>query len=506
MMARYAPAALSFFCGFASLSIEILWIRLYGFARLSTPSGFGFVLMAYLLGIALGAAYGSRACRRTPEPGALWRRSAAALLLSSLASLLLPQLFAWASGAYLAMVDVLLVAACSAVLAYVFPIAHHLGADTGTSHQGKRFATVYVANVGGAALGPLLTGYVLLEWLSLQQSFVFLAVAQLLAGLLLCAKVGLSDTRERRASALLAVTVAGLAVLLVQHPHAWIAQTSQDHRPLRAVVENRHGVVTVFEGTPGDDVVYGGNVYDGRTNLSLVRNTNGLDRVALLGVLQPQPRRVLMVGLSVGTWLALVRQFPGVEHIDVVEINPGYIEAARPYAAQSLALQDPRVHLVVDDARRWLRLHPDKRYDLVVMNTTWHWRANVGMVLSHEFMQIIRRHMANGAVMAFNTTGSIDAFYTATQAFAHAYRYGNFVYGAGFDFRERKNDQAVQAFLDRLAAKDPALAAAGALDARRFLGAGFVSLPEALAPGARPPELVTDDNLITEFKYGQPAY
>ena len=35
------PALLSFACGFASLSLEILWVRLYSFAKLSTPAAFG---------------------------------------------------------------------------------------------------------------------------------------------------------------------------------------------------------------------------------------------------------------------------------------------------------------------------------------------------------------------------------------------------------------------------------------------------------------------------------
>lgn len=503
---KYLPAALSFFCGFASLSIEILWIRLYGFARLSTPSGFGFVLMAYLLGIAVGAAYGSRACRLSPAVEVLWNRSATVLLISALATLLMPQLFVWAAGLYNAMLDVLLVGACSAVLAYVFPIAHHLGADAGGDRQGQRFATVYVANVCGAALGPLLTGYVLLEWMSLQQSFISIALLQLLAGVLLFAKARVCGTRAMAVAGMLVVAVTGLALSLAPNPHGWIEQTSQDTRPLRSVTENRHGVITIFEDTTGGDVVYGGNVYDGRTNLDLALNTNGLDRVALLGILKPQPRRVLIVGLSIGTWLALVRQFPDVEHIDVVEINSGYVEAAAPYVAQSRAIQDPRVHMAVDDARRWLRMNPDKRYDLVVMNTTWHWRANAGVILSYEFLQLVKRHMAPGAVMAFNTTGSLDAFYTATQVFPAAYRYGNFVYSADFDFRPLKNERAISHFLAQLVAKDAEFTKSNAVNVERFLGKDFLSLREAMRSSPRQPELVTDDNLITEFKYGKLAY
>src|SRR4051794_12217244 len=58
----WIPRLLAFSTGFLSLSQEILWVRLIGFANYNTPQVFGFVLGLYLLGIALGAAFGKRFC------------------------------------------------------------------------------------------------------------------------------------------------------------------------------------------------------------------------------------------------------------------------------------------------------------------------------------------------------------------------------------------------------------------------------------------------------------
>ncbi|RYF45936.1 MAG: hypothetical protein EOO38_15095 [Cytophagaceae bacterium] len=93
------PAMLSFACGFASLSLEILWVRLYGFSQSSTPLAFGFVLMAYLLGIAAGAHVGSRICRRVQDEAVLWTYSLFAVVLSAAFSVGLPVLFGVLSGA-----------------------------------------------------------------------------------------------------------------------------------------------------------------------------------------------------------------------------------------------------------------------------------------------------------------------------------------------------------------------------------------------------------------------
>ena len=72
-------------------------------------------------------------------------------------------------------------------------------------------------------------------------------------------------------------------------PHYLIQQLNQNQKQASKIIENRHGIITIFKGESNDDAVFGGNVYDGRTNLSLDKNTNGLHRPLLLATLQPQP-------------------------------------------------------------------------------------------------------------------------------------------------------------------------------------------------------------------------
>ncbi len=506
------PAMLSFFCGFVSLSLEIVWVRLYGFTMMSTPSAFGFVLMAYLAGIALGARRGGKACRAVSDNAQLWRHAMLALLLSAGLTLVMPFLFAWGHSQWWRnpLIDFVWIALVSSVLAYLFPIAHHLGAGPSSGKQGQRFAWVYTSNVLGAALGPLVTGYVLLNLLSLQQTFLLLALLQVIAaGFFYWLQKGLRFRLPVAGSSLSMAVGLGLAAQILD-PHALIQQVTSNGQMASQVIENRHGIITIFPPADlhkyesGDDAIYGGNVYDGRTNLSLIKNTNGLDRPLLLAALQPQPRRVLMVGLSIGSWLALTNGFPGVEHIDVVEINAGYLQAAQAYPVQARALEDPRVNIVIDDARRWLRLHPQETYDLVIMNTTWHWRANSSFLLSQEYLQLIRRHMNPGAVMAFNATGSPDAFYTATRVFEHAYRYGNFIFAADFDFRERKDSVEARDIYAQVSMEGEPLFADDNSLTEQYLSRNFVDIELVRKVTERPLEVITDRNAITEFKYGYP--
>lgn len=502
------PALLSFFCGFVSLSLEILWVRLYSFSMLSTPMAFGFVLMAYLFGIAMGAWAGGNFCRRNPSNILLWRHTFVALAVSTIFSLIVPVVFVWFYQQWWRhpLIDFALIALVSGVLAYIFPIAHHLGAGSKTAKQGQRFAWVYTSNVIGASLGPLVTGYVLLNFFTLQQAFLIIFFLQLCV-------IGffywMQANGAQRRLVVGGCAVFASAVFFVSNsvdPHYLIQKTNSNQKFASQVIENKHGIITIFPGEGADDLkiddaVYGGNVYDGRTNLSIERNSNGLHRPLLLAALQPQPKKVLMIGLSIGSWLALVSGFPGVENIDVVEINPGYLQAAQAYPIQVNAFKDPRVNIVVDDARRWLRVHPDKKYDVIVMNTTWHWRANSGFLLSQEFFELIKKHMSVGAVMAFNATGSEDAFYTATRVFEHAYRYENFVYSASFDFRARKESAEAKLIYSSIEVGGSKLFSNKNL-IDRYLNQNFFSIDQDAKNIKRPLELITDNNGLTEFKYG----
>ena len=69
MNARWLARAVAFSSGCASLVIEILWMRIVGFAESGRAEVFAMVLGTYLLGIAVGAYLGRGLCRRRGD----WR-------------------------------------------------------------------------------------------------------------------------------------------------------------------------------------------------------------------------------------------------------------------------------------------------------------------------------------------------------------------------------------------------------------------------------------------------
>ncbi len=505
-----AASFLAFSSGFLSLSLEILWIRLVSFSFHSLPQAFSFVLMLYLLGIAAGALLGKYLCKSGYD---LWLVSGVTLMISSLCDFLSPWLYVdyvfanqdfprhpWAMGGFLIILTALL-------KSIIFPIVHHLGTPSSSARVGKDLSRVYVFNIIGASLGPILTGIVLLSFVTTQQAFMICALLTLF---LACycywhaaGKLILS------VSAVMLVTQIFAVVGL--NGHGLIQKTAiTGYGNIIKILENQYGIITIYASPhrqhPDNHIVAGNNAYDGSTNLDPVYNYNGINRVLVLSALVDRPARVLMIGLSIGSWLKIVEAFPHVESIDVIEINPGYLHLIKDYPRQQQALQDRRVHLYIDDGRRWLKNHPENRYDLIVMNTTYNWRAYTTNLLSKNFLQVIKEHMNPGAVVGYNTTSSLDALNTAASVFQYAYLYEKFLIAADFDWRSKLLTHDAVGRLSSLQMDGRQLFPAHSESSIiNYLHEPVIDLQAAKVRSGvkRPIEIITDRNMITEFKYGR---
>lgn len=511
---RAFPRVLAFSTGFLSLSSEILWIRMVSLAYRGAPQAFGLVLGLYLIGVALGAHFGKRYCQRSTD---LYRICAIVLLVVTLVDATAP--FAYAGlltygrpNALLALVPILVLV--SGLKSILFPIAHHLGSMDCADRLGVSVSRVYFSNILGSTTGPLLTGFCLLQVFTLQQCFMLLS-GLALAVACLCLLQGHQRAAPRAVAAILAAIC--VAFLLTRIPDSLVrrvmtatnvSSTSTATVGVGTIIENRYGVINSLHVQGSPDQIYGGNAYDGMVNYRLLPSPNMIERVYLLAALHPAPSHVLEIGMSVGSWAQVIAGMAPVRSLDVVEINPAYLQLARQYPQTRSILDNPKLHMHIDDGRRWLRRHPGARFDAIVMNTTWHWRAYSSLLLSVEFMRTLRRHLNTGGLVMFNTTESYDAYRTAAEVFAHVYKYGNFVYAS-----QRELLQDFPALLPRIldvridgytphqhGERDTA-------DLLQSLRSGFVPFDSVAAAAEskirRPLEVITDQNMLTEYRYGQ---
>jgi spermidine synthase len=280
-------------------------------------------------------------------------------------------------------------------------------------------------------------------------------------------------------------------------------------QPLAKIVENRSGIIAVT----ADGTVFGNGMYDGRFNTDLKRDANGIVRPYALGLFHPAPRRVLMIGLSSGSWAQVIANNPDVVSLTIIEINPGYLTliGGEPEVASLLA--NPKVTIITDDGRRWLNANSNRRFDAIVSNTTWHFRANITNLLSVEFLDLIRSRLNPGGILFYNTTDSARVQRTGCLAFADGARFLNHMVVSDtpirWDFARWR--QVLEAYridgrpvfdpsrgedraeLDRLQSWEASLASgdrSGPIEGCRDI--------IARTAGERP---ITDDNMGSEWRY-----
>jgi spermidine synthase len=431
--------------GFIALSYEIVWYRVIAFESWGLPGAFGLLLAAYLFGIAFGSRVAGRFCKDDALAGdkrQLRSLAAFALVANVVAWAVVP--FFARTAKYAAfttpeiaglakmpvpswMLGLVLVLVAAGLLGAILPLVCHF-AIAPDDRAGQRLSYVYLANIVGSAAGSLITGFVFFDVWPLQTTGLVVALVGLALVGLLVVLADLKGVARMRWAA--AVAVAG-GLLVVGTPRAYdrlwerllYKQKIADDTKFAEIIETKSGVIAVTQ----DGTVYGGGAYDGRFNTSIRWDRNGIMRAYGIGAMHPAPKKILMIGLASGSWATVIQNLPGLGHLTIVEINPGYLKLVANHKEVAPILTDPKVDIVIDDGRRWLNRHPSERFDVIVMNTTWHWRAHITDLLSVEFMNLARAHLEPGGLFYFNTTSSEDVQKTAATVFPHALRVRNFM-------------------------------------------------------------------------------
>ncbi|MCC6650028.1 MAG: hypothetical protein IT348_02645 [Candidatus Eisenbacteria bacterium] len=125
-------------------------------------------------------------------------------------------------------------------------------------------------------------------------------------------------------------------------------------------------------------------------------STNDMETQVLLGLipaaLADSGARTLVIGLGSG-YTAAAALAGGAGRTDVVELERGVAEAsAFFYAPGGSPLQDPRVNLIIGDARTHLE-HTDTRYGLIVSEPSNPWLAGVNNLFTVDFYKRVRARL-----------------------------------------------------------------------------------------------------------------
>ncbi len=397
--------------GAVSFTYEVLWSRLLGHLIGGSAYGVAAMLASFLAGNALGAALAARVASdvRHAARGFAFAQLGTAFL-SLLAFAALDQLPALLSGGLEsgqqsgiradAILSALLLLPSALCIGATFPFAVRVVARS-AHDAAPATARTLAWNTLGAIAGATGAGFVLIPALGFAGALGIAAATNAL----LAITTLLRPPRNGRLVA--AVCCAAILCAVLARPEtpenllrASPFSDSDATGRIAYLGVGRSATVLVLDvngmlrfrnnGLPESLVVQRGGS----------ASAGSLDRwlATLPSLARPEARRLLVVGLGGGAILEAVP--PSIEAIDVVEIESEVIEANRAVASLRRwdPLADPRVRLVVDDARSALRLS-DESWDAIVSQPSHPWTSGSSHLFTREFFEIARAHLTPQGVL-----------------------------------------------------------------------------------------------------------
>jgi len=294
------------------------------------------------------------------------------------------------------------------VFGFNFPAVALLIARGAKDHAAA-VGRAYAANTLGAIVGATLTGFWLVPWLGSFRVVALAAAANLLLAALLEAR---AVPQRRWAAAVNLALVATVAAVV------WSGVFyNRSLATFGAVLYWNHyeGRLTLPETAETTDILFAedglnASISVARTEDYIALRTNGKvdasnrDAVTQLlvghlgAIFHPAPRRVLVIGFGSGMTVSAVALYPEVELINCVEIEPAVIRAAPHLVALNRGvLHDPRLRVILDDARNFL-LTTHEKYDLIISEPSNPWIAGVATLFTEEYYRAARARLAPGGI------------------------------------------------------------------------------------------------------------
>ena len=408
--------------GFAALALEVQWTKVLTMMIGTSVYAFSLMLCAFLNGIALGSFFMAKLVDRRKD---LWRDFAVIEILLGLSVLVMNPILGSLPGLFFKVFQhyrdifwllqtvefsliFLIMLVPTLLMGAAFPVASKLYAHE-LDKLGKRVGQIYASNTVGSILGPLAVSFLVIPLVGLQKSILLTAVIYVMIGAVVLSYS--SSIRVLMKSLVLALLgavflFAGifaprwnkmvLSSGVYYHTSGSLLNTEESDYSLVYYKEGQMAVVTVIRGTDNSRAL----LINGKADAS---TESDLGTQLLLGhvpmLLHPEPKKVFQVGLGSGITLGAILQHPGVERVDVAELEPAVTEAARTFSAfNNDAMSNPKVRVFTTDARNYI-LTTDEKYDAITAEPSNPWVKGSSTIFSREVFETYRSRLNEDGIV-----------------------------------------------------------------------------------------------------------
>jgi spermidine synthase len=533
--------------GFVTISSQVSWTRTLTMIIGSSTYAFSIVVALFLIGLAIGAWLIARKDRSQRLRSAILKVEVVTALslvfslyvLNQIPALLINlglrlHVSSWAGLLALQMLSATLLILLPAVLmGMVMPLVL-VWASGDRATAVARVGRSYAVNTIGAIAGAFVTGFILIPRTSTRFTLLFAAICCLVVAAVAYQPAGRDPALKR--SAAIGLIPVFVVVLFIVAPRMNLADLSIGAYDslVRVLAQSREGVkeaetgpnvheLLMYEEGPTATV----SVRRDQNTVSMAINgrTNASDSIydmptqVMLGQLPllvaPKIDNGLIIGYATGVTVGAMLQSP-VQSVTCVELERGTIAGSRFFNhVNNRPLDDPRTTLIIDDARTFLRVTPD-RYDMIVSEPSHPWVPGVANLFTQEFFELGRARLSDEGIWVqwvqiyqLSTESLRSVLATYHKVFPHVlmFRVGGLSNGKDLlligsnrslnldRLSERFRDQRMAAELARVDLKSEA-------DIRGW----YVCDESKLGPAVAGAKINTDDNMHIEMTVPREAF
>lgn len=401
----------AFLAGCSLLALEVVWFRFMALFYFGTTQVFATMLAIVLGGIGMGGFIASRWMKREDAsrflPIVAFGSGLLTVLTFGLLGFLSVGSLKWhSSPAHLALPLMFPVSTLSGMLFTLMGQALH---DERAS-DARAAGLLTLSNTTGAMCGAWLGGFVLLPFLGMQNSFLTLAGAYAVVGLLCVEDL----SRYARSSRVALVAMGcGLVVVLAGFPPTlddlMFRKTAssflmREGDRIAAMRETVTGTVMYAESQFLGQPTFHRLITDGHSMSSThPRSAHYMKQYVYMPVaMHPGMKKACLISFGCGVTARSLTDTKEFEQIDIVDISKDILQmnsVIYPDPAQQ-PLRDPRVRVFVEDGRYHLLTTPE-RYDLITSEPPPPKGANVVNLYTREYFQLIKDRLAPGGMTSY---------------------------------------------------------------------------------------------------------
>lgn len=424
-----ALLATALFTGLSSFIYEIVWIRMLSLVLGASTYSFELMLASFILGIALGGLWIRGRIDSVDDPVRFL--GIVQIVMGVAAAATLPiyngsfDFMAWLlssvarnNGGFLLFnlgsvaISLLVMLPATFCAGMTLPLITY---RLLRSSAGERaIGLVYSVNTLGSIAGVIVAVHVLMTLLGVRGALLVGAGIDVALGVLLVAWRARARAPAWRALAPIPFGVAVLGFVIAFVPMDLMRSASGVFRsgvarlaPGTSILLHEDGKTATVDVL--DDHGFRAIRTNGKTDAAIMVDrsrppTEDEMTMALLAMMpltqMPQAKTAAVIGFGSGMSTDVMLRSPNIRRVDTIEIEPAMVEGARKFLPiVAGAFDDPRSHLVIDDAKSYFA-RGRTRYDIIVSEPSNPWVTGVASLFTEEFYRRLALSLNDGGVLS----------------------------------------------------------------------------------------------------------